>query len=49
MEFGKAAFDIIMELISAYEFGQNIYDKWTKKSLFERNCCAKRTYNITYI
>ena len=43
MEFGKAAFDIIMELISAYEVGQNIYDKWTKKSQFEKNCCAKRS------
>lgn len=43
MEFGKAAFDIIMELISAYEFGQSIYDKLTQKSQFEKNCCAKRS------
>lgn len=43
MEFGKAAFDIIMELISVYEFGQNIYGKLAKKSQFEKNCCAKRS------
>ncbi len=46
MDFGKDVFDLIMELISLYDFGRSACNKLMEKSQFEKNRSARTDISV---